>query len=825
MFKNYVKVALRNMRRYKLYTAINILGLTVALTSSLLILLYVYDEFHYDGFHEKADRIVRICYEYVKSGETHLYSLLPHGSVKMLTDELPEAELGTKMVIVGAIAVKYKDIMIDEGILIYADDSFFDVFTYKFLSGTPATALDEPYSVVLTKSSADKYFGDEPALGKTLIFDQKERYQNQPFKVTGVIEDLPHNTNFRFNMILSFNSIKNVESYWWPNGFIVIREGASIAEIEAKLPEVVKKIWDKYYGNQKRAGYRYRIHLQPLTSIHLQPEVAGQPRLGGTFANIQYLYVLMSIAFFIILIACINYMNLATARSSMRVREISLRKVVGSQRGQLIRQHLTESVLYSLFAFILAVGLTYLLLPEFNNLTDKQMAIGYLDQWYIIPFLLGFALIVGLLAGSYPAFYLTALKPVAMLKRDIDAGKKSGTIRKFLVIFQFAASIALIICSVFIYQQLQYVLHKDLGFDKEHVVVLDKMYRLGDKQVAFKEELKRHFQIINAGYVSAFPGRSLRLGGNYFYLSPSKAMEPRSKRSEDDYSHVIWADPDYLPSIQLELVAGRNFSPEFGADSKAALINEAAVQQLVLKEPIGKKIYNRSYRDTGRVDKNGKKVWEPYTVEHTIVGVVKNYHYLSLHEEIKPLVIVPYNDPGWVWCLMVRTAPGDLSATLNVIEDVWKMFRPDAPIRFRYIDEHFYVHYEEDIRFGKIVGLFTIMAIFIACLGIFGLASFTAERRMKEIGIRKALGASVSSIVFLLSKETTKWVIISCIIALPIAYWVTQKWLQNFAYRIEISIPVIILAFVVTFLIALMSVISQAIRAANTNPVDALRYE
>lgn len=676
MFKNYLRVAFRNVRRHKLYTAINILGLTVAITSSLLILLYVYDEFSYDRFHEKADRIVRVVSNAIYQAKEIEYAWAPGNITDILVSEFPGVEDATRLTGVRNIDVARGDKIYNEKHLIYADDRFFHVFTYDFIAGDPATALTEPYSLVLTESSALKYFGDVDVLGQTLVFNQNIGgwivHKNQPFKVTGVIKDLPHSTSYPFDMILSSRSYED----FWGGGhsFILLSENSSIEEIEARLPLLLKThSFEKYERMQKFKEF----HLEPLTAIHLYSDrgvswssgrYKGDRRAEGT-GNIQSLYLFMSIAFMIVLIACINYMTLATARSTMRAREIGVRKVLGSQRSQLIQQHLVEAVLYSLSSFVLALGLTKMLLQAFNNLTGKPMAIDYFGEWYVIPILVGLVLFVGLLAGSYPAFYLTAFNPVAVLKGDTGRGKKGGGVRRALVIFQFAASIVLVISASFVYRQLRFMQNKDLGFNKENVVLIKKVGGLGDQQEAFKEELKRLSAVNNAGYGWMVPSAGNYFQQHYYLRASDVPLDGAPVTSENKFDMKLnIVDYDFLPTLEIEMVAGRTFSPEYGADEFAFLINEAAANELGWKDPLGKQLFGKGWRKTG-VDEQGNAIWDSWAQGFEVVGVVRDYHHHSLYQKIPPLVFaLRYGSQYSEWNLpnlVVRIDNSDLTGTLE----------------------------------------------------------------------------------------------------------------------------------------------------------------
>jgi putative ABC transport system permease protein len=683
--------------------------------------------------------------------------------------------------------------------LIWADTSFFDVFTYKFVIGDPTTALVQPNSVVLTQSSAQKYFGNDDCMGKSLVF--KDRYwdgelESQSYQVTGIIENPPPNNSFPFSMICSITPYETESAF-----FVLLREGASVENVGEKLSQSANKLrgWEEESLEKLRKAGKHGFSLQTITDVHLYSDF-GKEYLSDGYGNLQQLRSLICLVVLIIFIACINYMNLATAKSAIRAKEIGVRKVVGCSRYQLIVQHLTESVLHALMSLGFAVALTEMLLPAFSSLVGKPIAFHYFSEWYVVPGLLGFALFVGFLAGSYPAFYLTVLQPVKVLKSASNLRRKGNGIRKGLIVFQFVAAIALMIYTAFVFRQMHYILNRELGVNKERVLVVHNMkllgslepFEVGEQQQTFKTEVLSQACVINAAFVN--PVLSGAKYPSNFYL---KAAEAREERAED--KHFIYrymVDHDFIPTLQIEIVSGRNFSPRLRTDATGVLINEMCAQALGGENAVGQHVYVVRPK-VKWVEETGAE-WTYKVVEYTIVGVMKNYHYTSLYDEIKPvMVFTPYGFPGYIGGLrhlLVRIAEGDLQTAVNKIENIWKEFQPEFPMTYTFLDQRFDAAYRDDIRFGKIVGTFTGLTIFIACLGIFGLIAFTAERRTKEIGIRKTLGASVSNIIILLTNETTKWVLISCVIAVPIGYLAVNRWLQNFAYRIDLNVTVFILS-------------------------------
>ena len=823
MIRNYLKIAWRNLWRQKFHAILNILGLTVALTASLLIFLYVYDEFNYDRFNEHADRIVQVALRSLEqNGEPFLDYYVPPETVQLFS-EFPEVESIVRLDKSHAGVLRYGEKLLDagkqfrQGPLVYATGNFFDVFTYNFLAGDPQTALREKYAMVLTESRAKRYFGEEQALGKTLIFNQEGFYNDQSFTVTGVIEDVPPNTNFPFSAVISYRSREgHFSEKQWGGIFLLLREGAALEDVRAKLPALYRK----YFGDQSEFSQQGGFVLRPITAIHFQPPLDRNWIPQDSGGNMQYQVILITMGLLLVMIACINYMNLATARSAGRMREIGVRKVVGAFRSQLIVQHLAESMVIIVIASLLAIILTYYCLPALNQFTDKAIHIAYLSQWPVLLGLIGGAILVGLLSGTYPALYLTAFSPVDMLKRTLETGRKGSRFRSILVVCQFTLSVAMIAFALLVYQQLQYIRQKDLGFDKDSVIIIDNARYLGERKYAFLEEVQRQSQVVTVGSVETFPGR---LWG-FWQLSFYKRLGEVPAQGEDATApyydlNCYYGDAGFVPTMGIELVAGRNFSTDRTTDSSAVLVNDAAVQAFGWEDPLGMPLYNRTWRSYQ--DENGQWQWSSFIMEWRVIGIIKNFHYMPVQRPINPLIVLP----GGGRSAIIRVQPGDTQATLKTIETIWKQFHPNYPFGYLFLDEEFEATYLRDLHFGVLIGFFTALSIFIACLGMLGLAAFTAECRTKEIGIRKAMGASVQDIVFLLCTDTVKWVGIASVIGLPVAFVTIRQWLQNFAYRIDIELPVFFLAGIAALLIAFLSVSTQALRTATSNPVDALRNE
>ena len=817
MFKEYFKVAWRFLWRQKIYAMLNIVGLTVALTSSLLICLYVLDEFSYDRFHEKADRIVRVASESGNAEEVRLDYYAPVETVDLFS-EIPEVETVVQFMKAHGPVVRRGETLLQSE-TIYATENFFDVFSHEFLAGDPRTALQEQYSVVLTDSFATLYFGDEQALGETLMFYQEGIFNDQPFTVTGVIEDVPHNTSFNFDKVLSIRSHPNYSpENTTTASFLLLRDGASLDIVRDKV-EILN---DKYFGDQTRYGGGMRLRLQPIAEVHLDPPLDREWIPGGGGGNMQNVLILIAVGAFLVLIACVNYMNLATARSSKRAREIGVRKVAGASRRQLIGQHLAEAVGVTSIAFLLALGLALLCLPILNQITDKDIGLAFLTRGHVLLALGGGTLLIGLGAGIYPALYMTAFSPAEILKSTTGEIMRGRRFRGMLVVGQFTLSVAMIVFALVVYQQLHYIQNKDLGFDRETVIVIDNTTWLGDQQQAFLEELRRHRQVVSAGYAQTFPGRLWNISKAPFYERRGEIPSPGEEAATPSgMMDVYVTDDGFLPALGIDVLAGRNFFAGNSSDTSAVLINSAAVRALEWEEPVSRPLYQRQYRVTQ--DENGE--WQPhfYVKEYRVIGVIEDFHHYPLQQEIEPMVVIP--STFGLATAVIRVGPGDVEELLASMEDLWKQIQPRYPFVHYFLDEQFEATYRQDIHFGRLAGFFTGLSILIACLGILGLAAFTAERRTKEIGIRKVLGASVKDVLAILCVDMLKWVVVACVIGLPLGYVVTRIWLNNFAYNIDVGPLVFVIAGLTASAFAVLSVTTQTLRAATANPVTALRHD
>ncbi|MFC2141448.1 ABC transporter permease [Acidobacteriota bacterium] len=794
MFNNYLKIAWRNIRKHKVYSFINISGLTIGIACSILIFLWVLNQSSYDRFHENADRIYRIA---VKGsiGNTKInYPSTPAILAEKLKDVFPEVEETVKIRrFDGAVPVSYYDRPFNQKNIFTVDSSFFNVFTCSVLHGDTATALNEPNTAVITKEMGDKYFGAEDPMGKTLTL-----FGNSEYIVTGIVESFPSNSHFHFDLLISAASFQFSQNTDWLQSFfrtyVLLREGASSIELEAKFPDFIKS-HAFFYNQFEQGGYDrwasednfWEYHLQPLTDIHLHSNLSGEFEANGNAMNVSIFTIT---AVFILLIACINFVNLTTARSSLRAREIGVRKVVGSSRLQLIKQYLIESFMLSFLALLLGVTLVQCLLPYFRNFTGCDLSIHVFQNWIILPGLTAFGLLIGLLSGCYPAFYLSALRPVSVLKGKPQEGLKRSWLRNGLVVFQFSISIILIIGTCIVYKQLKYIQNTKLGFEKEQVVVIQNARNLGGHRDSFKESLLKNPGIIQAAASQTLPGKHF-----INWLFSPEGLEPITL-------NVCLCDEDFLKTLKMEMAIGRFFNPELRLDREAIILNETAANLLGWENPLGKKM--------------------KFGEDRTVIGVVKDFYYESMRESIRPAAFILFPGSDYV---SVRIRPDDVAGTIGIIEEIWNQFLPGQPFEYSFLDEDYDSIYRNEQQMGRLFTLFSFLAIFIASFGLLGLTSFTAQQRTKEIGIRKVFGASYSKIVFLLSKEFLRWIILANIISWPVAWYFMDKWLQTFAYRTNMSLWLYGSAGFLAMIIALVTVSIQTIKAARANPIDSLRYE
>ena len=816
MIKNYLKIAFRNLIRFKIYSFINIVGLAVGITCFITLSLFIIDETGYDTFNKNADQIYRIYVHSDIGGQVSNNSKTPAPLGDVLLKEMPEVINYSRIGYFNQHNISYKDKIFREGSIYTVDSTYFQIFSLPLLYGNPETALKRPNSVVLTESTSKRYFGNENPVGKTLIVDGTGTYL-----VTGVMKDFPQKSHFRCNFLLSMSTYPITQAQnWldlWYTTYVVLKKGTDPQAFESKLKNIVLShvgpqaervlgVSLKDFFAKGNNDYEYKI--QSLKSIYLYSQRKYGIDLNTEWGDVRnsdivYSYIFAAIAVFILLIAVFNFMNLTTARSERRSKEVGIRKTLGSNKSKLIGQFITESVLTSFLSVLIAIGLIQLVLPLFNDFVSRNLSLNFFNSLYTIPLLILFTIIVGIFAGSYPAFYLSSFQPSHILKSKTTKSGKRFSIRSYLVIIQFAISTTLIIGTIIIKSQLDFIQSKDLGFRKDHLLVINNASSIGRNNIeTFKQQILKNPDFVSAT-ASSIMFQSGIPGSGYLY----------NKRSGNDPVSMQFLDVDYdfVKTYRVKMKIGRFFLKDFTTDSSAVVLNEAAVKSFNAVNPVGKEL--------SRIDPlNGMKVYH-------IIGVVKDFNYESLHQTIRPLVfhLSPVNQASTF--LTIRLKSNDLTRIVKSLENTWGNFVTGDKPYITFVDENLARMYQAEGKIGTITTIFSLISIFIACLGLFGLAAFVTEKRTKEIGIRKTLGASVVEIVILLSKEFTKWVILANIIAWPVAYLVMNNWLQNFAYRISIGWSVFIFSAVIALIIAIATVCSHAIKAATANPVESLRYE
>jgi len=800
MFKNYLLIAFRNLIRQKTYSIINIAGLAIGFAAFILIVLHVINEFSFDKFNKNASDIYRVCINGRISGDVFNVAVCAPPTGEAMVHDMPEVIKSVRIhrmsqtVFFSSENEKYYE----DG-MIFADSTFFEVFTFEMIMGNPETALDEPNSLVITEKLSKKYFADKDPVGRTMKLNDKDS-----FIITGVIKEVPGTSHFTFNLVSSYSTFlkmngRESQGDWGSlnvHTYVLLAHGTDPKLVDAKFPEFMKKNMGEL---SEMESIKFEPYLQPLSSIHLHSNLMAEI---GTNSDINYVYAFLAVAAFIILIACINFMNLSTARSIKRAKEVGLRKVVGADRRQLIFQFIGESLILSFVGLIVGFILVEIALPLFNQLLDKDYSLKLFRHGYEIVSLIGLSVLVGILAGSYPAFYLSAFQPVKVLKGTLGNKSKKSPVRNILVILQFSISVFLIICTGFVYSQMTFIRQKKLGFDKEHLVIIPlRGERMKDNAGNIKNELINLSCVANISSSQFIPGRDMN-GRGYI---PEGVDE---KTPWIIFSNVV--DYDYVKTMRMEIVNGRDFSKEFSTDSNAIIINETLLRKLGWEDPMNKKITGFHYDST---------------FELHIVGVVKDFHFRSLHDAIEPCLM--YIGPENENYLNVRLHPGNIMESINAIQDKWEETESSFPFDYFLLDKDLDNIYRAELRIGEIFLVFTLIAIFIACLGLFGLASYNAEQRTREIGIRKALGSSVEQIVLLMSKQFMLWIILANIIAWPLAYYFMDRWLGNFAYSIQVMDQwyIFIISGLATLFIAILTVLYQAVKAALTDPVYAIKYE
>ena len=799
MLKNYVKIAWRNILKNRGIFSLNIIGLALGIASCIVITLFVVDELSYDRYNEKADEIVNVVFRAKVNGEE-----IKEGSImapvgETLKREFPEVLDATRIRNFGTPKIVVDNQAYREDRFAFVDSNFFNVFTLPIIDGDAKNPLQEPNTAVITKSEAKKFFGATNPIGKLFYLEGQE----QPFRVTGVIDEVPQNSHFHFDVFASMEGLDEAKCDSWFRGdfftYLLLKEGSDYKSLETKLPFII----EKYMGPKmlEKMGVPYEeftkenqlgLRIFPLTDIHLYSDNSAYSQLeqGG---DIKYVYVFSAIALFMLFIACINFMNLSTATAAKRAKEVGIRKVLGSNKNQLLYQFLSEAFMATFIAMSLAMVLVVVSLPFYNSLSGKELQLDYLGQPVVLLSLLLLTVLISLLAGGYPAFFLSSFKPISALKNKFLGGNDNKGIRGGLVVFQFVISAGLILATLIVNQQMQYIQNKDIGYDRNELLVLREAYLLGKDQQAFKNKLLKNPKVTSISQSAFAPAGFSDNNQTMVY------KDGQFSRRMPVYN----IDENYIPTMGMQLVAGRNFSKEFGADSTNVIINETAVKVLGLGEnPLGKVI----------TEGEGSK---------TVVGVIKDFHFKSLHQPIDPLFMMygPYG--GFI----VKAKSSDMSALISDAQSLWNSFGSDETFGYTLLDESYRQTYVTEDKMGTLLNVFALLTILVACLGLFGLVTFTAEQRFKEIGIRKVLGSSVAGIVTMLSKDFLKLVCLSFLVAFPLGYYLMNKWLQGFAYRIEIQWWMFVLAGLITIAIAFMTIGWKSFRAATMNPVLALKDE
>ncbi len=805
MFRNYLTVALRNLVRHKTYSIINIAGLAIGMACCIVILLLVRHEFSFDNFHEKGDRIYRIYLE-ASFGDKDMFTSNTYGPMgQALVEDYPEVVDFTRFFYVSRsdkILVEYDGRRLFLEKTKYAESSFFKVFDFELVSGDPNTALNEPYTAVLTQDAAQKIFGNENPVGKVFQRDGKTSY-----RVTGILKNMPKNSHLQFNMLLSIteltndpnHKINNWRSFDFPT-YILLDKGADSKSLEEKLPEFSKKYMDP---RVLAIVDNLEFFLQPLGDIHLHSShITGE--MNWYENDPAYVYGISLLAVIVLLIACFNFTNLSASRYTGRAREVGIRKIVGAKRVQLIRQFLGESVLLAFCAMALAIALVELALPALNAFFGDVLLFDYFGNWKLSLGLVGITIITGVLSGSYPAFFISAFRPVIALNGPPSSEAGKAAIRKTLVVAQFAVSVILLISTGVIIGQMQYIRDRNLGFNQENIVTIP-MAHISSHQVY--ESMRN--KLLQNPVITGVTASHVKLGRKDGFSTKSFNFEGRS--SEEPFSlNYLAVDYDFISVYDMELVEGRAFSREFGTDAgsgRAYIVNQAVVKEIGWKQAVGKRVWQEKNSPT----------------DGQVIGVVKDFHFMSLHDAINPFIM--FISPGELNQISVRIGPGDIGKTLDYLRATWGEYVPGCPFDYSFLDEHLANLYRSEEKTAKIVGVFSLLAIFVACLGLFGLISFSVQQRTKEIGIRKVLGASVPHIVVLLCREFMILFGIAILVAWPVTWYFMDKWLQDFAYRIELEPGIFILGGIIALMIALLTVSYQAFKAATANPIDALRYE
>lgn len=806
MLSNLIKYSIRSFKRQRSYIIINILGLSIGIACSLLIAIFVINEASYDRYNTKKDRIYRLVLNGKIGGQEIVGAFTPAVMGPTMLEEFPEVDDFLRMSGSGPTIVGYEDRVFTEDHLVQADSSFFNFFTIPVIKGDPQKMLNAPHQVVLSETTAKKIFGEESPIDKALkIGSDTVRYI-----VTGIMADVPENSHFDANIITSFlTNPRSKAPDWMSNSFstyLLLSPNASKADVEMKITDLLVKyvgpelqrymgITIEEFGAQ---GNRYEYYLQNLADIHLDPIVQQEFKAAS---DPKYLLIFGSVAILIVLIAAVNFMNLSTAQASRRAKEVGIKKVGGSTRGMLVAQFLSESFILSFIALLLALAIIKVSLPYFSDLLGTRLELDLLSYWYTIPVMLLFTVFVALLAGSYPAMFLSSFNPYEVLKGSISGSMKNGRLRRVLVVFQFAVSILLIVGTLVMYRQISFMLNKDVGFNKEQLIVIERAHVLGSRWKAFKDAAREIPGVLNIASSTAVPGRNNNTNG---YLIEG--------RNDESFLLVTnWVDYDYLDTYGMTLASGRFFNESFTTDNEACLVNESAVREFGLDQPFQTRII--------RPGEEGRLLNMP------IIGVVNNFNHESLRNPIQPYIFCFKGDnQNWGY-MTVKLAAQNYSETIGNIENLWKEFTANNPLQYYFVDDDFENMYRQEKQNAQMAVIFSILALFIAALGLFGLTSYTVEQRTKEIGVRKAMGSSVAGIYVVISREVVVLVSVSALLAWPLIWYFAGKWLESFHYRIELGLPMFIAGLVVALAIAMLTISYRIVRAARINPAQSLKYE
>ncbi len=789
MFANLIKSTLRYIFRHFGYSLLNIAGLTLGITSALFLIVYAANEISYDRYHEKADRIYRVSSTITEPDDefTWIVAQIPFGP--QVAQDYPEVQSYVRFIPMGNTLVKYEDKEFNEENFNYVDSTLFDIFTFKVLRGEVKTALIEPNKIVLTRTVAARYFGDADPIGKTLT--TKER----AFEVTGVIEDVPFNSHFSFDAVASRNNLPKELGSWGNFGvftYLLFPENTDIKAFEHKIQGMYDKYMKPIFESM---GIKIEYQLEPLTRIHLYSTNAMEPEPTG---SITYVYIFAIVAVFLVLIAAMNYINLATARSAKRAREVGLRKVVGSERGPIIMQFLTESVIFTFIALVFSLILLVVLLPKFNELAGRNFDLHAVFSLMNLLAAFGILLLVGIIGGSYPAFFLSRYEAVTVLKGEITQGSAGSFFRRVLIVIQFAVSVIMILCTLVVFKQLHYMKHMDQGFDQSNVISLQLDRNLGNKYPLLKQALLENEEIKHVTSTNTPLGEGS--GKVIFNVETDEGMVQKGV-------NFAVVDHDFIETLGIKMKSGRDFEQDMPSDTlRAVVVNETFVKRMAWKEPLGKKV----------------ELGDSNTVRASVVGVMQDYHQTGMYNEVESLMLVYRELNNMIY---VKLSGNKTQETLNFIETTWKDLFPDYPYSYTFLTDRFKGQFKADEKRGQIFTLFTLLAIFIACIGLFGLASYMVEQRTKEIGIRKVLGASEGTIMKLISKEFLTLAGIGIVIALPIAWYFMNNWLKNYTYRTHIGVTLVLLATLITVIITFITVSYKAYQASTMNPASSIKTE